>query len=170
MHPLALVSVTVVLRGNSQAISVSHLTGDEILSPEQFPVKKKNNTKKTSPLWRRCQNCWLSAYLSFVTKPGPISSVMRKKSFWTMSVSSCLHFYPPEIFIRLMQIKLSPFEKCKWGLLLCSVLSVWQQVTFLSFWQWKVQVRICAANRNKVILQSGFSLECACTSDLQLSS
>lgn len=46
MHPLALVSVTVVLRGNSQAISVSHLTGDEILSPEQFPVKKKTTPKK----------------------------------------------------------------------------------------------------------------------------
>lgn len=84
-----------------------------------YSKKKQNKQKKTiSSLCQRCQICWLSAYLSFVTKSGPISSVIRrKKSFWTMSVCRCLHFVdtpsssPHQILIRFMQMELSPLEK-----------------------------------------------------------
>lgn len=77
-----------------------------------------------------------------------------------MSVCRCLHSPPqPEILIRFMQMEFHPLKKCKWGLLLCSVVSVWQQLTFLSSWQ----VRIRAASRNKVILQRGPSLGSTCT-------
>lgn len=170
MHQLALVSVTVFLHSNSPNYLCQPVNrGLKSISCTIYS-KKKNLTR---PLWWRCQICWLSAYLSFVTKPGPISSVISGKKGLLNNQFAGVYISPlppkKKYSFDLCKWDCHPLKKCKWSLLLCCVVSIWQQVTFLS-WQWKMQVRIRAANRNKVILQSGPSLGCTYTLDLQLSS